>query len=95
MTLVLTGVAIIVGIVLAYVNNLTSDPISEQKENALAEGIKNVMACNDLIVSKTDTVKLSDAKGKEESYIIYQTQDKQGNDLEQLSKARQTDSVAT
>lgn len=81
MTLVLTGVAVVVGIILAYVNNLTSGPINEQKEKALADGIKAVMVCNDLVVAHTDTVKQNDAKGKELTYIIYQTQDAQGQDL--------------
>ena len=81
MTLVLTGVAVVVGIILAYVNNLTSGPINEQKEKALADGIKTVMVCNDLVVAHTDTVKQNDAKGKELTYIIYQTQDAQGQDL--------------
>jgi electron transport complex protein RnfG len=81
MPLVLTGVAVIMGGILAYVNNLTSGPINEQKEKALADGIKTVMACNDLTVANTDTVKQNDAKGKELTYIIYQTKDAQGNDL--------------
>jgi electron transport complex protein RnfG len=81
MTLVLTGVAVIMGGVLAYVNNLTSGPINEQKEKALADGIKAVMVSDDIVVAHTDTVKQNDAKGKELTYIIYQTQDAQGNDL--------------
>ena len=43
MALVLTGVAVITGGILAYVNNLTSGPIAQQKEKALADGIKAVM----------------------------------------------------
>ena len=81
MTLVLTGVAVIVGVILAYVNDLTSGPINEQKEKALADGIKTVMACDGITVAHTDTVRQNDAKGKELTYIIYQTQDAQGNDL--------------
>ena len=81
MVLVLTGVAVIMGGVLAYVNHLTEGPINEQKAQALADGIKTVMVCNDLLVSKTDTVRQNDSKGKELTYIIYQTQDKQGKDL--------------
>ncbi|MBQ6769245.1 MAG: RnfABCDGE type electron transport complex subunit G [Prevotella sp.] len=81
MVLVLTGVAVIMGGVLAYVNHLTEGPINEQKAQALADGIKTVMVCNDLVVSKTDTTRTKDAKGKELTYIIYQTQDKQGKDL--------------
>ena len=75
MVLVLTGVAVVMGGILAYVNHLTSGPINEQKEKALADGIKAVMVCDDLVVVKTDTVRQNDAKGKELTYIIYQTQD--------------------
>ena len=81
MVLVLTGVAVIMGGILAYVNYLTEGPISEQKAKALADGIKNVMCVSDIKVAKTDTVKQNDAKGKELTYIIYQTQDAQGKDL--------------
>ena len=81
MVLVLTGVAVIMGGILAYVNHLTEGPISEQKAKALADGIKSVMCVSDIKVAKTDTVKQNDAKGKELTYIIYQTQDAQGKDL--------------
>ena len=81
MALVLTGVAVIMGGILAFVNHLTEGPINEQKTKALADGIKTVMVCNDLVVSKTDTVKQNDAKGKELTYIIYQIQDAQKKDL--------------
>jgi electron transport complex protein RnfG len=81
MVLVLTGVAVIMGAVLAFVNDMTSGPINEQKEKALADGIKAVMVCDDIIVAHTDTVKQNDAKGKELTYIIYQTKDDQGKDL--------------
>jgi len=72
MTLVLTGVAVIMGAILAYVNDLTSGPIKAQKEKALADGIS---------VATIDTVRQNDAKGKELTYIIYQTKDTQGKDL--------------
>ena len=81
MTLVLTSVAVIMGAVLAYVNNLTSGPINEQKEKALADGIKAVMVSDDIVVAHTDTVKQNDPKGKELTYIIYQTKNAQGEDL--------------
>ncbi len=81
MVLVLTLVAVIMGGILAYVNHLTEGPIAEQKEKALADGIKAVMACNDLKVAKTDEVKQNDAKGKEMTFTVYQIQDAQGNDL--------------
>ena len=67
MVLVLTGVAVIMGGILAYVNHLTEGPIAQQKEKALADGIKTVMVCDDLVVSKTDTVRRNDAKGTEQT----------------------------
>ena len=81
MALVLTGVAVITGGILAYVNDLTSGPIAQQKEKALADGIKAVMGGGELSVAKTDTVRQNDEKGKEMTYIIYQTQDSQKKDL--------------
>ena len=81
MVLVLTGVAVIMGGILAYVNHLTEGPISEQKSKALADGIKSVMCVSDLKVSKTDEVTQNDAKGKEMLFKIYQVQDAQGKDL--------------
>jgi len=81
MVLVLTLVAVIMGGVLAFVNHLTEGPINEQKEKALADGIKAVMVCDELTVSKTDEVKQNDEKGKEVTYIVYQVKDAQGNDL--------------
>ena len=81
MILVLTGITVIVGGILAYVNHLTEGPIAEQKSLALADGIKQVMGVGNITVSKTDTVRQNDAKGKELVFIIYQTQDAQNNDL--------------
>ena len=65
MVLVLTGVAVIMGGILAYVNHLTEGPINDQKAKALADGIKSVMGVSDITVAKTDTVRQNDAKGKE------------------------------
>ena len=81
MVLVLTGVAVIMGGILAYVNHLTEGPIAQQKEKALADGLKTVMVCDDIVVAKTDTVRRNDAKGKEFTYIIYQIQDAKQQDL--------------
>ena len=55
MVLVLTGVAVIMGGILAYVNHLTEGPIAEQKAKALADGIKSVMCVSNIKVAKTDT----------------------------------------
>ena len=81
MVLVLTLVAVIMGGILAYVNHLTEGPIAEQKEKALADGIKAVMVCNDLVVAKTDVVKQNDAKGNEMTFTVYQIKVAQGKDL--------------
>ena len=80
MVLVLTGVAVVMGGILAYVNHLTEGPIAEQKVKALSDGIKTVMCVADINVSKTDTVR-QNVSGKELTYIIYNTQDAQGKDL--------------
>ena len=81
MVLVLTGVAVIMGGILAYVNYLTEGPIIKQKEKALADGIKTVMVCDELVVTKTDTVTQNDEKGKELTYIVYQVADAKGKEL--------------
>ena len=81
MALVLTGVAVIMGGILAFVNHLTEGPINEQKTKALADGIKTVMVCDDLVVAKTDTVKQNVARGKDRTYITYQIEDAQKNVL--------------
>ena len=81
MVLVLTSVAVIMGGILAFVNHLTEGPIAAQKSKALADGIKAVMVCDDITVAKTDTIRQNDAKGKEMTFTIYQTQDAQGKGL--------------
>ena len=71
MVLVLTSVAVLMGLVLAYMNHLTATPIALQKNEALQEGIKNVMASNKIEVTSTDTLHQCDAKGKDQVFIIY------------------------
>ena len=80
MVLVLTLVAVIMGGFLAFVNHLTEGPISEQKEKALADGIKTVMACNDIKVAEPQEV-TQNVDGKELTYIIYNVTDAQDKDL--------------
>ncbi len=81
MVLVLTGVAVIMGGILAYMNHLTEGPINEQKVKALNDGIKVVMCNETAEMAKVDTVIKNDAKGKELTYIIYQIQNAQKQDL--------------
>ena len=80
MTLVLTGVAVVMGGILAFVNHLTEDPIQQQKEKAITDGIKTVMVCNDLVVANTDEVTQT-IDGKEVAYTIYEIKDQQGKEL--------------
>ena len=80
MTLVLTLVAVVMGGILAFVNHLTEGPIQEQKEKALADGIKTVIVCNDLVVAEPVEVK-QNIDGKEYTFIIYNVKDAQGKDL--------------
>lgn len=81
MVIVLVGVALITGCILAYVNHATEGPIAEQKEKTLADGIKAVMGGGELSVCKTDTVRQNDEKGKEMVFVIYGTKDAQKNYL--------------
>ncbi|MBR2115249.1 MAG: RnfABCDGE type electron transport complex subunit G [Prevotella sp.] len=80
MTLVLTLVAVVMGGILAFVNHLTEGPIQEQKEKTLADGIKTVMTCDDLVVADPVEVK-QNVDGKELTYIIYNVKDAQGSNL--------------
>lgn len=80
MTLVLTGVAVVMGGILAFVNHLTEGPIQQQKEKALTDGIKTVMVCNDLVVANTDEVTQT-IDGKEVAYTIYEIKNQQGKEL--------------
>ena len=80
MTLVLTLVAVVMVGILAFVNHLTEGPIQEQKDKALADGIKAVMVCNDLVVAEPVEVKQT-VDGKEHTFIIYNVKDAQGKDL--------------
>lgn len=75
MALVLVGVALITGAILAYVNKITEEPIRLQAEKTLADGIKTVMGGVELSVAKDDTVK-QEIGGKEAVFVIHNTVDK-------------------
>lgn len=81
MVVVLVGVALITGAILAYVNNITTAPIQSQAEKTLTDGIKKVMGgSDDIKVVSNDTVK-QEVKGKQLAYVIHVTQDSNGNNL--------------
>ncbi len=80
MIIVLVGVALITGAILAYVNNITTGPIQEQAEKTLTDGIKKVMGGVDLKVASNESVSQM-INGKEATFIIHETQDLSGNPL--------------
>ena len=80
MVLVLVGVALITGGILAYVNHITEAPIKLQAEKTLADGIKAVMGGVQLSVAENDTIK-QPIKGKEAVFVIHKTVDSNKQDL--------------
>lgn len=80
MVIVLVGVALVTGAILAYVNNITTEPIQKQAEKTLTDGIKKVMGGGELKVACNDTVRQT-VNGKELVFIIHTTQDANGNAL--------------
>lgn len=80
MVLVLVGVALITGGILAYVNHITEAPIKLQVEKTLADGIKAVMGGVQLSVAENDTIKQT-IKGKEAVFVIHKTVDSNKQDL--------------
>ena len=80
MVLVLVGVALVVGAVLAYVNHITSGPIAQKAEQSLAAGIKSVMGTDDLQVAAPKKVPQT-IDGKEVTFIVHACSDKSGNSL--------------
>lgn len=80
MVLVLVGVALITGGILAYVNHITEAPIKLQAEKTLADGIKAVMGGVQLSVAENDTIKQT-IKGKETVFVIHKTVDSNKQDL--------------
>ena len=82
MVLVLTCVAVVMGGVLALMNEITKDPIAQQKQMALDKGIKDVMGTveGDLTVANAVTVQETYDK-KEYTFIIHPVSDADGNSL--------------
>ena len=80
MVIVLVGVALIVGAVLAYVNHITSGPIAEKAEKSLAVGIKSVMGADDIQVAEPEEVSQT-IDGKQVNFVIHKCADKSGRQL--------------
>ena len=80
MVVVLTLVSVITGGLLAAVNSVTEGPIQEQKDKALADGIKAVMGADDIKVTADDKVN-SSVDGKDREYIIHRVANASGEPM--------------
>ncbi len=78
MVVVLVSVAVITGGLLAWVNNVTEEPIRIQDELALSNGIKEVMGVENLKVTSTEDV-VNTVNGKEQHFVVHKTEDAEGN----------------
>ncbi len=56
MAIVLTAICIVSSGILAYINELTKEPIRQVQEKQLAEGIKAVLNASEVTVESTETV---------------------------------------
>ena len=65
MVIVLTLIAVVAGLALGYVNSVTAGPIEEIKAQQLSEGIKAVLAADELKVEEPDTL--------DDGSVIYRT----------------------
>lgn len=81
MVIVLVVVALVTGGLLAYVNNVTAEPISRQAEKALADGIKSVMGGQEVNVTANDTIKYTNQDGKEVVFIVHKVSTTKGEEL--------------
>ena len=72
MVLVLVGVALICGGLLAYVNQMTEPSIKAQAEKALADGIKAVLDAENVNVKETKNLK-ENINGKDLDFVVYVT----------------------
>ena len=77
MVIVLVGVAVVIGALLAFVNHLTEGPIAQKAQNTLAVGIKKVMNSSELKVAEPIEEKTV-VNGKELIFTIHNCTDKNG-----------------
>ena len=80
MVVVLVAVAVITSGLLAWINHITEEPIRMQDELALANGIKEVMGTDQLTVTSDEEVN-KEFEGKQLSFVVHKTADKQGQFL--------------
>ena len=77
MVTVLVAVAVITAGLLAWVNQITAEPIRLQDELALANGIKSVMGLDELTVSANDTL-VKTIDGKDYTFIVHKVNNSKG-----------------
>ena len=75
---VLTAIAVVAGIALAYVNSITREPIAAIQKQTLANGIKVVLQSESLTVEATDTLATD--------VIVYRWQCRSGNRQERIRR---------
>jgi len=77
MVIVLMAVSIITGGILAWVNNITAEPIAQQSKLTLVNGIGSVLCSNDIKEFSDDTVRTT-LDGKEAIFVVHEAKDKGG-----------------
>ena len=80
MVIVLTVVSLVAALVLALVNEVTTEPIRQQAINEINNGIKDVMSTPSLKVTNTDTISVSN-DGTVSKYVIHNTETANGKPL--------------
>ena len=76
MTVVLTATAIVTGGLLAFVNDVTKEPIAEVNKQATTDGIVKVMGGNPNIKTDADTI-----ENNGNTFVVYNVTDDKGNAL--------------
>ena len=80
MTVVLTATAIVTGGLLAFVNDVTKEPIAEVNKQATTDGIVKVMGGNPNIKTDADTITIKIGEN-DKTFVVYNVTDDKGNAL--------------
>lgn len=78
MTVVLTATAIVTGGLLAFVNDVTKEPIAEVNKQATTDGIVKVMGGNPNIKTDADTITIKIGED-DKTFVVYNVTDDKGN----------------
>ena len=78
--MVLVGFAIVIAVLLAWVNHITEAPIKAKAEKTLQDGIQEVMQTQDMKVTKNDTVRQM-ADGKETVFVVHEVANQAGKGI--------------